>query len=309
LLSFSVSEEDAGERLDVVLSGTSGVARSQISRWIEQGRVTVDGASCKASHRVSLGSEINAEPPDVVRMAARPEAIELDILFEDSHLIVVNKRAGMVVHPAPGHPSKTLVNALLHHCGDLAGIGGVLRPGIVHRLDQGTSGVIVAAKNDAAHGHLAAQFHDHSIHRVYRTFVRSVPRDDAGEIDRAIGRHPRDRKRMSIKTRVGRAAKTLWSVERRFSASSVALLEIRPQTGRTHQIRVHLASAGMPIVGDRVYGRARRDALSSALDRPALHAAELGFEHPSTGETLRFSAELPPDLSDLLELLAGREPG
>jgi len=197
------------------------------------------------------------------------------------------------------------VNALLHHCRDLSGIGGVLRPGIVHRLDRGTSGVMVAAKNDAAHAALAEQFHDHTIERIYRALVVGVPGADEGRSDRPIGRHPRDRKKMSVRTRSGRPARTRWRVERRFRVAGLSWLEVRPETGRTHQIRVHLSAAGLPLVGDPNYGRSRRRAPS--LDRPALHAAVLGFDHPTGGERLRFEAETPPDLADLLGRLSRRE--
>ena len=219
-------------------------------------------------------------------------------MHEDSDLIVVDKPAGLVVHPAPGHPGGTLVNALLHHCGDLAGVGGVLRPGIVHRLDRGTSGVLVAAKTDEAHRALAAQFQAHSIEREYWTLVRGVPVTDSGRIDRPVGRHRRDRKRMSVRSRTPREARTHWRVRLRFPISGQAWLEVRPETGRTHQIRVHLASVGMPIVGDPIYGRAR--VRGSLLDRPALHAARLGFVHPRTGEPMSFEAPLPADLTRLL---------
>jgi len=304
ILRFSLGEEDAGERLDVTVASVSGTSRAQVRRWILDGHVTVDGVVSKPSHRVGVGEVVVATPPEPVRMAAEPEDIELAILYEDAHLIVIDKPAGMVVHPAPGHPSGTLVNALLFHCGDLAGVGGVVRPGIVHRLDRGTSGVMVAAKTDAAHQDLACQFHDHSIHRVYRAFVRSTPGKESGVVEAAIGRHPKDRKRMSIVEAGGRPALTRWCVEERFRKSDVSLLEIRPETGRTHQIRVHLASVGMPIVGDPVYGRVRKRPL---LDRPALHAAELGFRHPATGEELRFTAPLPADLEALLADLRQRE--
>jgi 23S rRNA pseudouridine1911/1915/1917 synthase len=195
------------------------------------------------------------------------------------------------------------VNALLHHCrGELAGIGGVLRPGIVHRLDRGTSGVLVAAKTDLAHRALAEQFARHSIERVYRTFVRGLPGPSAGRIDRPIGRHPDDRQRMSVRTRSGRAAVTNWRVVARDRANRIAELEIRPETGRTHQIRVHLASAGLPVAGDRIYGRARGQ--DAQLGRPALHAARLGFRHPRSGEQQVFEAALPPDLRAWVESLA-----
>jgi 23S rRNA pseudouridine1911/1915/1917 synthase len=302
-LVLTADEESAGTRVDVVLAEFSGVSRAQIRRWIDANRVLVDGDPVRASRKLALGEVIEARPLESVVMALTPEPIDLRVLHEDEDLIVIDKPAGLVVHPAPGHPSGTLVNALLHHCDDLAGIGGVLRPGIVHRLDRGTSGVLVAAKNDATHQGLARQFAEHSIDRVYRTLVRGVPRADEGRIDRPIGRHPRDRKRMSVETRSGRPSITNWRVHRRFRESGVCELEIRPETGRTHQIRVHLSAAGLPVVGDIVYGRARgRDAL---LGRPALHAEHLGFEHPGTGRRMGFDAVMP---DDLLEFMADLGP-
>ncbi|MCU0668170.1 MAG: RluA family pseudouridine synthase [Myxococcota bacterium] len=304
-MRFVVGEADAGRRLDAALAALAGIARAQAARWIDDGRVRCDASPARAaSQRVAAGSVIEAEPPEPAPLAAAPEAIPLVVLHEDTDLIVIDKPAGLVVHPAPGHASGTLVNALLHHCRDLAGIGGVLRPGIVHRLDRGTSGVMVAAKRDAAHAALAAQFKDHSIERVYLALVRGTPGSDAGDVDRAIGRHPRDRKRMSVQTRSGRAAATHWRVLERFSRAAVTLLEVRPASGRTHQIRVHLASIGLPIVADPVYGRGG-DALG--LERPALHAAVLGFTHPASGERLRFEAPMPPDLLAAVDTARRRE--
>ncbi len=294
----------AGQRLDQALAQLVGVPRAQAQRWIKAGRVALDGGSARPAQRVAAGAEIVVDPPALSPLAALPEPIPLAILYEDADLIVIDKPAGLVVHPAPGHPGGTLVNALLHHCRDLAGIGGVLRPGIVHRLDRGTSGVLVAAKRDAAHAALAAQFHDHSIERVYLALVRGVPGTESGHVERAIGRHPTDRKRMSVSARRGRAAETQWRVAQRFARSGVALLEVRPATGRTHQIRVHLTAAGMPIVGDPVYGRGGE---AFGLERPALHAAVLGFTHPTNGERMRFEAPLPPDLADVLAVVARRE--
>lgn len=309
-LCFEVDDGAAGERLDTALSLLTEVPRAQIRRWIEAGRVTADGRLGKPGQRLAAGAVIEARPPPLETASVAPEAIEIDVVYEDDDLVVVNKPAHMVVHPAPGHPSGTLVNALLHRCGDLAGIGGVLRPGIVHRLDKGTSGLLVAAKGDRAHTHLARQFESHSVERVYLAFVRGVPSRDSGRIDRPIRRHPTDRKRMSVQAGSGREAVSVWEVIRRFPASSRSQLAVRPETGRTHQIRVHLASAGMPIVGDQVYGRARRRharPAGASLDRPALHAAVLGFVHPSRGETLRFEAPLPADLDGLLAVLLARE--
>jgi len=301
-----VGEAEEGQRVDFVLSQQMGISRSQAQRWIAAERVRLNGRVPRPSGRVRSGDEIDAEPPEPVASIVAPEAIPLSILYEDEDLIVVDKRAGLVVHPAPGHPSGTLVNALLHHCRDLAGVGGVLRPGIVHRLDRGTSGVLVVAKSDAAHTGLAEQFHDHSIEREYRALVRCLPGADSGRVDRPIGRHPRDRKRMSVRFRFGREAHTAWRVLRRFPTSLRTWLAVLPETGRTHQIRVHLASAGMPIVGDSVYGRSKRT--EDNFGRPALHAQVLGFRHPRTGEHLRFEAPLPEDLENLLDELTQREP-
>jgi 23S rRNA pseudouridine1911/1915/1917 synthase len=307
-LCFELDESAAGERLDVVLARLTDMPRAQIRRWIENGRVTVDARLGKPGQRLAEGAVIEARRPQPEMASIAPEAIDLDVVYEDDDLVVVNKAAQMVVHPAPGHSSGTLVNALLHRCGDLAGVGGVLRPGIVHRLDKGTTGILVVAKNDRAHIGLARQFEDHSVERVYLAFVRGTPGRDSGRIDRPIGRHRRDRKRMSIRTESGREAVTAWEVIRRFPASDRSQLEVRPQTGRTHQIRVHLGCAGMPIVGDAVYGRTRgRGPAGLELDRPALHAAVLGFVHPIRRDRMRFEAPLPDDLACLLAALEARE--
>jgi 23S rRNA pseudouridine1911/1915/1917 synthase len=304
VLRFVATEAEAGRRLDVALAELAAVPRAQAQRWIEAGRVRVAGAPARAAHRLQEGEVLEADPPEPVAPSLEPEAIPLAILHEDADLIVIDKPAGLVVHPAPGHPRGTLVNALLHHCRDLAGIGGVLRPGIVHRLDQGTSGVLVAAKHDAAHVALAAQFREHTVERVYVALVRGVPGAAGGRVDRPVGRHPQDRKRMSVRTDAGREAVTEWRVARRFAASGVSLLEVRPATGRTHQIRVHLASIGLPIVGDPVYGRGGP---TLGLSRPALHARVLGFTHPRTGERMRFEAPPPADFAKALAALAARE--
>jgi 23S rRNA pseudouridine1911/1915/1917 synthase len=302
---YVIRETEADLRLDSALAVIAGISRSQARRWIDADRVQVNAKACRPSQLVRLGDAVNAIPPDLVESLVEPEAIALEIIFEDEDLIVIDKPAGMVVHPAPGHASGTLVNALLHHCTDLAGIGGVERPGIVHRLDRGTSGVLVAAKNDDTHRFLAQQFHEHTIERMYRAVVRGTPRADDGRIDRSIGRHPKDRKRMSVRGTASREAQTAWRVAQRFPKSQRASLEVFPETGRTHQIRVHLASVGLPIVGDTVYGRSR--GRGPDLDRPALHAATLGFLHPRTREKMRFEAPLPADFSKLLASLEARE--
>jgi 23S rRNA pseudouridine1911/1915/1917 synthase len=295
--------EHAGRRLDALLAQLEpGLSRAQIQRAIAAGEVTVEGRLAKPSQRLRAGQRIELRLPEPAAARLEPEAIPLRVVYEDADLIVVDKPAGLVVHPAPGHASGTLVHALLHHCSDLSGVGGELRPGIVHRLDKGTSGLIVAAKHDRAHRHLAEQFRAHSIDREYLALVRGRPRADSGSVDAAIGRHPSDRKRFSTRTARGRSARTHWTVERRFAGHT--LLRVRLETGRTHQIRVHLASIGLPIAGDPVYGGGRKLSALPGLSRPALHAALLGFVHPRTGERLRFSSELPEDLARVLQELS-----
>jgi len=295
----------AGQRLDAALALLAGVSRAESQRWISGGYVRLNAHPCRASQRLREGDEIEATPPAAEPLELVPEPIPLTVLYEDEDLLVIDKPAGLVVHPAPGHARGTLVNALLHHCTDLAGIGGVLRPGIVHRLDRGTSGALVVAKHDAAHHALSAQFRVHAIERVYWAIARGLPRGESGFSDRALGRHPRDRKRMSVRTRTGRQAHTTWRVLRRYPSSRCVWLEVSPTTGRTHQIRVHLAAAGLPLLGDSVYGRERGHAL--AFGRPALHAVTLGFRHPRSGEWLRFTAPLSGDLEALILRLDQQE--
>ena len=304
---YLVGEGEDGQRLDTALASLIGQSRSQVRRWIDADRVRWNDRAAAPSQIVAEGDWIDASPPEPIPASALPEAIPLRILYEDAAIVVIDKAADMVVHPAPGHRGGTLVNALLHHCGALAAVGGVLRPGIVHRLDRGTSGVIVVAKDDEAHRALAAQFHAHSIERVYQALVRGNPASESGRVDAAIARHPRDRKRMTVVSSGGREAHTAWRVARRFKKSARSLLEVRPETGRTHQIRVHLASVGLPIAGDPVYGRGGRDRAEPGLDRPALHARVLGLVHPRSGERMRFEAELPADLSERIAALERRE--
>ncbi len=301
-----VDEAESGGRLDRVVAKLLDVPRSQVQRWTEDGFVTLNGKAVRSSAKVKSGDVILAEEPEPLESSLQPEAIPVVVLYEDESLIVVDKPAGLVVHPAPGHPRGTLVNALLHHCQDLAGIGGVLRPGIVHRLDRGTSGAIVVAKSNEAHVALSEQFKAHSVARLYRAWVRGVPQE-GGLIDRPIGRHPHDRKRMSVATRNAREARTNWSVEARYPASGVARVAVRPETGRTHQIRVHLSSQGLPLLGDDVYGTGKKAKMPVKLTRPGLHAAELGFVHPNSGEKLHFESPLPEDLVELEKVLVSRE--
>jgi 23S rRNA pseudouridine1911/1915/1917 synthase len=272
---------------------------------IAQGTITVEGASVKPAYRLRSGEAVEGEIPEPEPTVLEPEPIPLRIIYEDEALLVVDKPAGLVVHPAPGHSSGTLVHALLHHCRDLSGIGGVRRPGIVHRLDRGTSGLLVAAKNDRAHRHLSAQFRSHSVEREYLALVRGSPRRERGVIDQPLARHPGDRKRFTANRRLtergarARPAVTHWSVEERLG--DVTLLRVRLETGRTHQIRVHLASIGLPVLGDPVYGGGRAVARALGLDRQALHAGLLGFDHPEGKGRLRFVSPLPNDLIDVLE--------
>lgn len=303
---FEVGESLAGQRLDRALADRlPELSRARLQRMIEAGDVEVSGRRAKPAHRLRLGELVAGRVPDPVPADhLEPEAIALEVVFEDDDVIVVDKPPDLVVHPGAGHRSGTLVNALLHHCGaSLSGIGGVLRPGIVHRLDKGTSGLLVAAKNDAAHRHLAAQFKRHSVDREYRALVRGAPGEDAGSIVAPIGRHPTDRKKFSTRTRSGREAVTHWRVERRMGALS--LLRVRLETGRTHQIRVHLASVGLPVAGDPVYGGGRSVTRELGLQRQALHAARLGFEHPRSGERLAFDSPLPADLARVIGELSG----
>ena len=314
---FVVAPEEAGLRLDLFLTKKEpGLSRSQIQRSVAEGRVLVNDRPIKAGRKVKAADAVAISIPEARPSEATPEAIPLTILYEDSSLLVVDKPAGMVVHPAAGHAGGTLVNALLHHCSDLSGIGGVLRPGIVHRLDKGTSGLLVAAKSDAAHRGLAGQFKRREVKKTYLALVYGNPREDGGRIDAAVGRHPTDRKRMSTTVRRGRPAATLWRVRERFA--SAALLEVDIETGRTHQIRVHLTDLGYPVVGDTVYGGTGRirnvadtavRARIKALDRQALHAWRLSFTHPETGELLTFSSPLPADMADLIEWMRARAIG
>jgi 23S rRNA pseudouridine1911/1915/1917 synthase len=312
-------DEHQGMRLDVFLSrGVEDLSRSQAKRLIEQGNVTVDGHIAKASHTVAMREQIRVVVPAPAAPTAAAEEIPLDVLYEDRDIIVVNKPAGMVVHPAPGHPSGTLVNALLAHCKDLSGIGGMLRAGIVHRLDRGTSGAMIAAKNDAAHQALSAQFKARTVEKYYGALVLGALRGEQGSFDAPLGRSRGDRKRISAHTRKGRVALTEWKVLERFGRA-LAWIEVRIRTGRQHQIRVHFAEAGFPLAGDAVYGgrqklaRFPKGALREAveeLSRPALHAWRLSIDHPRSGERLQFTAPLPVDLAGLLaRLRAAQEEG
>jgi 23S rRNA pseudouridine1911/1915/1917 synthase len=310
-LELAIGGAEAGQRIDRVLAGAfRDLSRSRIQALIAAGHVTADGATIgDANFRVKPGHLLRIEVPEPEPARPRPEAIALAVVYEDAQVIVVDKPAGLVVHPAPGNPDRTLVNALLHHCGaSLSGVGGVRRPGIVHRLDKDTSGLLVAAKNDAAHSGLAVQFAVHSVERAYWAIVAGVPRPAAGEIVGAIGRNPRNRKTMAVVRRGGKAAITRYRTLERFG-SLAALIECRLATGRTHQIRVHLASIGHPVLGDPAYGRRQRAQPEdvriaiSKLPGQALHARILGFAHPMSRAPLRFESEVPSYFSELIEVL------
>jgi 23S rRNA pseudouridine1911/1915/1917 synthase len=315
----AVDEAAAGERVDKVLAGLlPELSRARIQALIAEGQVSRDGAPMTDASARARPGDYRLEIPPPVAAEPQAEAIPLNVLFEDAHLIVVDKPAGMAVHPAPGSESGTLVNALLHHCGaSLSGIGGVARPGIVHRIDKDTSGVIVAAKTDAAHQGLSALFAAHDIERVYAALTRGAPRTRSGSVDAAIARSKTDRKKMAIVRSGGRRAITHYAVDQVYGPAETrgdkplaARLACRLETGRTHQIRVHLASLGCPCLGDPTYGsgppaeKVRAAIAASGLARQALHAAVLGFRHPITGEALRFESPLPPDMAALAALLA-----
>jgi len=309
--TFAVPAESTGARLDVFLvSVLAGQSRSHIQRLIKDGHVRVDGREAKPNFAVKAGQAIAVEIPDPIDPEPRPEALPLPIIYQDRDLIVVDKPAGMVVHPAAGHASGTLVNALLHHVDDLSGIGGERRPGIVHRLDRGTSGLMVVAKNDAAHHELARQFHDHEIEKEYIALVWGVVQ--AGRrIDAAIGRDPSDRLKMS--TRASHARHAVSRITRAHHLPGLTLCQVAIHTGRTHQIRVHLSAIGHPIVGDSTYGGVHRRVAGDIravqrLARPFLHSARLAFTHPSDGRRMQFIAQLPDDLTAVLDDLPGWPP-
>jgi 23S rRNA pseudouridine1911/1915/1917 synthase len=293
-------------RLDSFLAGElPEVSRSQLSRQIGQGAVTVNDTVFPPSRKLRAGDVVVWTPPPVVVTELRAEDIPLKVVYEDRWLVVIDKPAGLVVHPAPGHEDGTLVNALLSHCSDLRGIGGELRPGIVHRIDKDTSGLLVVAKDDQTMKALGAAFKAHDIERVYEALVVGKPPAESGRIDTLHGRDPRDRKKFSIRVKEGRRAVTDWRVIERFTGA--ARMEAELETGRTHQVRVHLAALGCPLLADRTYGKPPRDpglrAIADELGRQALHARSLGFVHPATGKTLSFRSEPPEDFRRALAAL------
>ncbi len=315
LRRFKVGTPSTGTRLDLFLvSACSDLSRSRIQKLIAEGSVRVAGFPAKSSHVVRAEEEVEVEVPEPRVARIEPEEIPLSILYEDEHLLAIDKPAGLVVHPSPGHESGTLVNALLHHVRDLSGVGGELRPGIVHRLDRDTSGVLLVAKTDLAHASLSRQMKKRTIRKEYLALVASVPKVRKGEVAFSIGRDPHDRKKMKAFRRTAeppagaREAKTRYEIEREWFPLGLTLLRCHLVTGRTHQIRVHLVASGMPVVGDHVYGRPRYERIKdpvlkktlSEFPRQALHAERIGFRHPATKELLEIVAPLPQDLLDLI---------
>ena len=299
-LTFITAEEDTGERLDKFLSGQfSDMTRSFLQKLIKEEQVFVDVQPAKANYRLKPGQTITVHIPPVRECEIIPEHIPLDILYEDAHILIVNKPKGMVVHPAPGHYEGTLVNAVLYHCKeDLSGINGVMRPGIVHRIDKDTTGSIIICKNDEAHNAIAALLKTHDVTRKYRAIVYGVIPDEQGTINAPIGRHPNDRKKMAINEKNGKHAITHFKVLERFDKYSY--IECQLETGRTHQIRVHMSSIGYPLLGDTIYSNRKSP---FKLEGQVLHAMTIGFVHPKTGNYVEFEAPLPEYFEKLLTIL------
>ena len=299
-----VTAEESGERVDALLARhLEGFSRSAVQRLIEGGAVLLGGKAVKKNTLSAAGDRFFVTLPELADIPLVPQDIPLDVVYEDGDVIVVNKPRGLVVHPAPGHPDGTLVNALLYHCGDtLSGIGGEKRPGIVHRIDKDTSGLIIAAKNDAAHLALSAQLSDHSLCREYEAVVRGRLREDSGTVDAPIGRHPTDRKRMAVTQKASRSAVTHWEVIARYGGYTH--VRCRLETGRTHQIRVHMAYIGHPLLGDFTYGAPSPD---KGLDGQCLHARHLRFVHPTSGELVELETPLPDYFQEVLKRLGNPE--
>ncbi|MDJ0780420.1 MAG: RluA family pseudouridine synthase [Desulfosarcinaceae bacterium] len=313
-IHLTVQPAETAQRLDLYLSEQlPACSRSEAARLVKGGAIRVDGKRVKPAYRLMGGETITGCLPAPTRLVARPEAIPLDILYEDRDIIVINKAAGIVVHPAPGHPGGTLVNALLYHCGDLSGLDGDIRPGIVHRLDRDTSGILIVAKHASSQRALAEQFKSRLTRKWYRAIVVGQPKTDSGRCEAPIGRHPVDRKRMSIRSRQGRSALTVWTVVNRWGHFAELELEIR--TGRTHQIRVHCAAMGHPVLGDEVYGPSLsgiqksgrwpgREPLKDLVNRQMLHAMRLCCTHPTRMNTITFTAPLASDIEAVRSYLA-----
>lgn len=302
--TWSVAAEQAGKRLDSMLAEEMDISRSTAQQWLEQGLATSQGKALSKKDKPKEGTLIQVHVPDPIAYDIVAEDIPLNIVYEDPHLLVVNKPKGMVVHPAAGHYCGTLVNALMHHCGDsLSGINGVLRPGIVHRIDMDTSGLLIVAKSDKAHQGLAEQIKVHSFTRIYEAVVVGHPREDSGTICAPIGRHPTNRKKMTVTTINAKEATTHYEVIAQYPGYSH--LRLRLETGRTHQIRVHMAHIGHPVAGDTVYGAPKQPKICEDLHGQCLHARCIGFVHPITGEELYFESELPSYFTDFLIKLNG----
>ena len=300
---IQITAEESGERIDALLARAfPALSRSLIQKCMEAGAVTVNGKAVKKNARGAEGDEIVFAFPETEALPVEAQNIPIDIVYEDGDLAVINKARGMVVHPAPGHPDGTLVNALLFHCGDsLSGIGGVQRPGIVHRIDKDTSGLLVVAKNDFAHQGLSAQLSDHSLCREYEAVVNGVLREQSGTVDKPIGRHPVDRKRMAVTEKNSKRAVTHWELLESYRGYARVLCRL--ETGRTHQIRVHMASIGHPLLGDGLYGAKCPD---KGLEGQCLHARRLRLVHPRTGEEMQFEAPLPDYFREVLARLGPR---
>ena len=306
---FIITDDQIGQRLDSVLAAEMEISRSAAQQWIERERVMVDSRSVAKNYKCRGGEEVVVSPPEPIKYEAKPENIPLEIVYEDDHLLVVNKPKGMVVHPAAGHYEGTLVNALLYHCGhSLSGINGVLRPGIVHRIDKDTSGLLMVAKSDKAHQGLAEQIKAHTFTRIYEAVVVGNLPDNEGTVDAPIGRHPTDRKKMTVIATNSKPAITRYKVLQRFAGTATfpAYTHVRLQleTGRTHQIRVHMSRLGHPVAGDMVYGSTNQPKMCRDLQGQCLHAKAVGFEHPLTGEWLEFESELPSYFTDFLDVIS-----
>jgi 23S rRNA pseudouridine1911/1915/1917 synthase len=306
-----VNEPDQGSRLDQFLAGRTEFSRACLARWLKDGQIRVNDQTRPASYRVRPGDRISLSVPKPMPSGLVPEALPLDIIYEDQDVILVNKPPGLVVHPAPGHRGGTLLNALMHHCPDLAAVGDLSRPGLVHRLDKDTSGVLAAAKTAQAHAHLVRQFHDREVEKLYVALVWGRLQEKTGKIDQEVGRHPSARQKMSVHPRRGKNAVTYWRVLAEYPGP-MTLVELSPKTGRTHQLRVHLAMLGHPVVGDATYGGGaarlkgtpRLDSLRPLVTRQLLHARALRLTHPRSGEALAFEASLPQDFQEVLDFLA-----
>lgn len=296
--NYTIEEGNVGKRLDLFVSENEvDMSRSFVQGIIEKQQVKVNGQIKKSNYKLRVGDQVQVELAEPVELQVEAEEIPLDIIYEDSDVIVINKPQDMVVHPAPGNYTGTLVNGLLHHCKDLSGINGVIRPGIVHRIDKDTSGVLVVAKNDKSHNSLAMQLKDHSMKRTYYAIVEGIVKEEEGTVRTNIGRHPVERVKMAV-VKEGKEAITNYKVLERFKSNT--LVECRLETGRTHQIRVHMAHLHHPLIGDQVYGYKKQ---KFKLQGQALHAKNLGFIHPTTGEYMEFDSQLPEYFQDLLDKL------